>query len=48
MVIKYKTLFGPSLGLDKTLPSILMVKLATGEPSYKFEPDRTVVHKAGK
>ena len=48
MVRKNKTQFRPSLGLDKTLPSILTVKLATEEPCFKFEPDRTVVHKAGK
>ena len=48
MVRKNKTQFRPSLGLHKTLHSILTVKLATEEPCFKFEPDRTVVHKAGK
>ena len=35
---KNKTPFRPSLSVDKTLPSILTVKLATEEPCHKFEP----------
>lgn len=48
MVRKNKTPFRPSLGLDKTLPSLLTVKLATREPCHKFEPDPSFVARAGK
>ena len=48
MVRKNKTPFRPSLGLDKTLPSLLTVKLATGEPCHKFEPHPSVVARVGK
>lgn len=48
MVRKNKTPFRPSLGLEKTLPSLLTVKLATCEPCHKFEPDPAVVARAGK
>ena len=37
MVRKNKTQFCSSFDLDKTLPSILTVKLATGEPCYKVK-----------
>lgn len=45
MIRKNKTPFRPSLGLDKTLPYLLTVKLATEEPCHKFQP---VVERAGK
>lgn len=48
MVRKNKTPFRSSLGLDKTLPGLLTVKLATQEPCHKFEPDPSVVTRAGK
>ena len=48
MVRKNKTPFHPSLNVDKTLPSILTVKLATEESCHKFEPHSSVVNKAGK
>ena len=47
-VRKNKTPFRPSVGLDKTLPGLLMVKLATQEPCHKFEPDPSVVARTGK
>ena len=47
MVRKNKTPFCPSLSVDKTLPSILTVKLATEEPCHKFEPHSSVVNKTG-
>lgn len=48
MVRKNKTPFRPSLGLDKTLPSLITIKLATEEPCHKYEPDSSIVSKAGK
>jgi len=48
MVRKNKTSFRPNLGLDKTLPSLLTVKLATDEPCHKYEPPKPIVKKAGK
>ena len=49
MVRKNKTTsFRLSLGLDKTLPSLFTVKLATEEPCHKFEPHPSVVARAGK
>jgi len=48
MVRKNKTPFRPSLSLDKTLPSLLTVKLATEEPCHKFEPTSSVIEQAGK
>ena len=36
MVRKNKTPFRPNLALDKTLPSLLTVKLATEEPCHKI------------
>ena len=48
MVRKNKTPFRPSLGLDKTLPSLLTVKLAVEEPCHKFEPHPSIVARAGK
>lgn len=48
MVRKNKTPFRPNLGLDKTLPSLLTVKLATDEPCHKYEPPEAAVKKAGK
>lgn len=48
MVRKNKTPFRSSLGLDKTLSGLLTVKLATQEPCHKFEPDYSVVARAGK
>lgn len=47
MIRKNKTPFRPSLGLDKTLPS-LTVKLATEEPCHQFQPTSSVVERAGK
>lgn len=48
MVRKNKTPFRPSLSLDKSLPSLLTVKLATEEPCHKFEPTSSVIERAGK
>ncbi len=48
MVRKNKTPFRPNLSLDKTLPSLLTVKLATEEPCHKFSPPPHVVQRAGK
>ena len=45
---KNKTPFRPSLGLDKTLPSLITIKLATKEPCHKYEPESSIVTKAGK
>ena len=35
---KNKTCFRPNLSLDKTLPSLLTIKLATNEPCYRCFP----------
>ena len=48
MVRKNKTPFRPNLGLDKTLPSLLTIKLATEEPCHKYSPPPKVVKRAGK
>ena len=48
MVRKNKTRFYPNLALDKTLPSLLAVRLATEEPCYKYNPPTSVVQRAGK
>lgn len=48
MVRKNKTPFRPNLSLDKSLPSLLTVKLATDEPRYKFNPPTHVVERARK
>ena len=48
MVRKNKTPFHPSLGLDNTLPSLITIKLATKEPCHKYEPESSIVTKAGK
>ena len=45
-MVRNKTPFRQSLGLDKTLPSLLTVKLATEEPCHKFEPHPSVVARA--
>ena len=48
MVRKNKTPFRPNFALDKTLPSLLTVKLATEEPCHKYNPPTSVVQRAGK
>ena len=48
MVRKNKTPFRPNLSLDKTLPSLLSVKLATDEPCHKYNPPPAVVQRTGK
>ena len=48
MVRKNKTPFHPNLAVDKTLPSLLTVKLATEEPCHKYNPPTSVVQRAGK
>ena len=48
IIRKNKTPFRPNLGIDKTLPSLLTVKLATQEPCHKCEPPAHVIEKAGK
>ncbi len=48
IVRKNKTPFRPNLSLDKLLPSLLTVKLATEEPCHKFNPPAQVVQRAGK
>ena len=48
MVRKNKTPFRPNLALDKTLPSLLAVKLATEEPCHKYNPPTSFIQKAGK
>lgn len=48
MVKKNKTPFRPNLSLDKTLSGLLTVKLAVNEPCHKFEPNSSVVARAGK
>ena len=48
MVRKNKTPFRPNLGLVKTLPSLLTIKLATEEPCHKYSPPPQVVKRAGK
>ena len=48
MVRQNKTPFRPNLALDKTLPNLLAMKLATEEPCHKHNPPTSVVQKAGK
>jgi len=48
MIRKNKTPFRPNLALDKTLPSLLTVKLATEEPCHKYSPPPSIVERAGK
>ena len=55
MVRKNKTRFCPNLALDKTLLSLLAVKLVTEEPCHKYNPPchkynppTSVVQRAGK
>lgn len=48
LVRKNKTPFRPNLSLDKTLSSILSIKLATEEPCHKIVPHQEVVSKASK
>ena len=48
MIRKNKTPFRPNLALDKTLPSLLSVKLATDEPCHRYNPPASVVQRAGK
>ena len=47
MVRKNKTPFRPSLSFEKTLSSLLTVKLVTEEPCHKFEPTSSVIERAG-
>ena len=48
IIRKNETPFRPNLGIDKTLPSLLTVKLATEEPCHKYEPPPCVIKNAGK
>ena len=48
MVQKNKPPFCPNLGLDKTLPSLLTIKLATEEPCHKYSPPPQVAKRAEK
>ena len=48
LVTKNKTKFRPSLKLDGTLASILMIKLANEQPCYKFDPPQEVIASAKK
>ena len=48
IIRKNKTPFRPNLGIDKTLPSLLTVKLATEEPCHKYESPERVIENAGK
>ena len=48
IICKNKTCFRPNLSLDKTLPSLLTIKLATNEPCYRYDPPQEVVSRAGK
>ena len=48
MVRKNKTPFRPSLGLDRTLPSIIQVKLGVDDPCEKFKPTKQLLEKAKK
>ena len=48
MIRKNKTPFRPNLALDKTLPNLLSVKLATDEPCHRYSPPASVVQRAGK
>ena len=48
MVRKNKTPFRPNLGIDKTLLSLLTVKLGVDEPCEKFEPSKELLESAKK
>ena len=48
MVRKNKTPFRPSLGVDRTLLSLLTVKLGFEEPCEKFEPSKELLDSAKK
>lgn len=48
IIRKNKTPFRPNLGIDKTLPSLLTVKIATEEPCHKYEPPPCVIKMLGK
>ena len=48
IIRKNKTPFRPNIGIDKTLPSLLTVELATEEPCHKYETPVHVIEKAGK
>lgn len=48
LITKNKTKFRPSLKLDGTLASIVMVKLANAQPCHKFEPPDQVIESAKK
>lgn len=48
MVRKNKTPFRPSLGIDKTLLSLLTVKLGVDEPCEIFEPSKELLKSTKK
>ena len=48
MVTKNKSAFRPKLKLDKTLTSILSVKLENPGPCHHFEPPQSVIETAKK
>uniref|UniRef100_H3A908 HAT C-terminal dimerisation domain-containing protein n=1 Tax=Latimeria chalumnae TaxID=7897 RepID=H3A908_LATCH len=46
LIRKNRTPFRPNLGLDRTLSSLIQVKLANPEPCFKFEPTKEVIKKS--
>ena len=48
LINKNKTKFRPSLKLDGTLASIIMIKLANIQPCYKYEPPEQIIDSAKK
>ena len=48
LINENKTAFRPNLSLDRTLSSIVAVKLATPEPCMKFEPPPNIIAMARK
>ena len=48
MVRKNKTPFRPNLDIERTLSSLLTVKLATNEPCHAYTPPDTVINRASK
>ena len=46
MIRKNKTAFRPSLDPERTLSSILAIKLAAPDPAHSFEPPKDVISKA--
>ena len=48
LINKNKTKFRPSLKLDGTLASIIMIRLANTQPCYKFEPPEQIIDSSKK